>query len=82
MRVEVTAARESVPEEQRAEQLVNRDEGDQQHLDARSPVHELRRDECCEAERDAGLRDEAGPDVLADGPGRFPMSARPVTRQA
>ena len=66
-RREVTAAGQPIAEEQRTEQLVNRDERDEQRLDPRPPVHELRRHERGEAERDAGLRDEAGPDVVADG---------------
>ena len=40
-RVEVAAAGQPVAKEQRPDQLVDRDERDEQRLDARSPVGEL-----------------------------------------
>jgi hypothetical protein len=65
-RVQLAGAHQAAPEQQRARQLVDRNQRHQQHLQLRAPARELRRDDGGEAERDTGLRDEPRPRVAAD----------------
>ena len=62
VRVELAGAGEPHPEQRWTEQLVDCDERNQQRLHAPAPVGELGGEHGREPERDAGLRDQSGPD--------------------
>ena len=69
MRIDFTCAHEPGAEQRGPHQLVDRDQGHEQHLHLRTPGRKFRRDCRGEPERDAGLRYQTHPDVFA---GRIP----------
>ena len=65
VRIDFAGAHQARAEERGSDQLVDGDQRHEQHLHLRAPCRKLRRDRRRETQRDARLRDQAGPDVLA-----------------
>jgi hypothetical protein len=64
----------------RSDEFVDRNDGDEQHLQLPAPRREFGRDDRGEPKRDAGLRNQAGPCVGADA--RFDAGGFEAERQA
>ena len=65
--LEIARPREALAEEDRADELVNGDQRDEQRLQLRAPAGKFGGDDRGESERDAGLGDQPGPGVLPGG---------------